>query len=919
MKKTALLKSSFREIKNSPTRFLSILGIIFLGVAFFVGIGATGPDMEKSADDYYEKLNLADLSIISSLGLDDTDVKELESVNQIDAIEPQYFLDLNLPSESSVIRLIGYNKAQKLNHYQINEGRLPEKSGEIALDEVSKRHGSYRLGDTIKISKEDSQEQLKKTSYKIVGFVNSPEFIETIKRGTTTVGNGSIDFFAVVSDKDFDLETYARILVSFKDVEGISAYSNQYDSKMKKHTNAVEKALAKRPEARLQEIKQSAENELSDAQKKVDDGKAVFKEAEEKLAAAKTQLDTGKAAAAQLQQAQAVQQLAALEAELATGEAEYQKNAAELASKQQAELPKLEEAQEKIDQQRKDLAEMSPAEYFFNDRTSNPGYSEYRDNASRISSLATVFPIIFFLIAALVSLTTMTRMVEEKRNEIGTYKALGYTNWEIAQKFLIYSLLAGVVGTVLGLALGFYLFPTIIINAYGQMYNITEFTTPWYLSYGLIGAVVSLICTVGVAMLVLRIDLLSTPAKLLRPKAPKAGKRILLERLTPLWRRLSFIQKVTMRNLFRYKSRMLMTIFGIAGCTSMILTGFGLRDSVSDIVPIQFDKLWHYQAIVTFDDSEKQRDEDYQKTLEKTADFKDAMPVNMENYTLSGSEHTTQDVTVYVPETPDKIADFLLLNDRVSGKKYQLSDDGAIINEKLAKLFRLKVGDTIPLENADNQTFNIKISAIAENYTGHFVYVTPEYYQEVFKKTPKYNADFLLYNKNLTNEKEQQIADDLMEQSGVINVSFLSDSLNTLDDTTDTLNLVVWILIISAGLLAFIVLYNLNNINISERIRELSTIKVLGFYNNEVTMYVYRENILLTILGVGLGLLLGVLEHMYVLQTVEVDIAMFSPVIHWLSYVYSALITVFFSVVVGIVMYFKLKHVDMIEALKSNE
>ena len=1133
MKKRALLKTAIREVRNSPTRFLSILGIIFLGVAFFVGIGATGPDMINAANDYYQRQQLADVSVISMLGLTDTDQQLLEANPQVEQAQPQYMLDLNMTKLNKVIRFFNYEAEDSLNQYKIVAGRLPEKAGEVALDQVAQLQGDYQIGDTLTIEKaDDLPNQLKEHQLKVVGFVNSPEFIENLNRGNTTVGSGTIDYFAVVQSADLDLETYSRILVSFKKAVAATAYSEDYQTAVDDGIKSLKQTLKQRPQARLEEVKATAEEKLTDVKKQIDEGEKALDTGAEKLEAVRKQLDdsktqltekeqtlqealargqeqldlaqtqleqqqsqlksqqeeltkqwqaldqaneqsqaffekqgdidkvtegaeqlqqelkrlqslladivtTKKVAASQMektiaakqrawteivnslpdnaalqvalakvsqsgkaadlstfetvvgeymkttaaeaekwqkeaaeyaeeaaklnpevlaekgqqlkqveeqlqeadkqlqagreelaqqrqtlqeQQAAGEEQLAEAKQELANGEAEYQKNVAHYQEQTSENMPKLLDAQLQLKNQTRQLAEMKPADYLYSDRDTNPGYTEYKQNANRISSLATVFPVIFFLIAALVSLTTMTRMIEEKRSEIGTFKALGYKNTEIAQKFILYSLTAGLLGTLAGLALGFYLFPTIIVNAYGQLYNMKEFTTPWYLSYTIIATVVALICTVGIALLTLRLDLRSSAAALLRPKAPKAGRRVWLERLTPVWQRMSFIQKVTVRNLFRYKSRMLMTIFGIAGCTSMIVTGFGLRDSIGDMVPLQFEKLWQYQGVVTFNDhSTDEQTQHYEEALKKLDGFKEALPISAQTLTLSGEGQNPQDVSVYVPQKPEDAGSFLLFNDRKTGEKYQLTDDGAIIDEKLAALFAIEVGDKLQLKSSEGKEYSLKVSAVAENYVGHFAYVTPEYFKEIFHEEPQYNSEFLLFDHQPASKQQTAIANQLMTNPKVVNVTFLSDSSDALDDTVGVLTIVVWVLIISAGLLALIVLYNLNNINISERIRELSTIKVLGFYNNELTMYIYRENIILTVLGIVAGLVLGFFEHRYVLQTVELDMLMFSPDVHPLSYLYATLITLFFTLVVGIVVYFKLKKVDMIEALKSNE
>lgn len=1130
MKKKALLKTSFREIRNSPARFLSILTIIFLGVAFFVGIGATGPDMIASGHAYFKKQKLADLSVMSSLGLTDKDLSLVSETEEVQSAQGQYLLDLELADTNQVIRFFGYDEADKLNQYVVTSGKLPEKADEIALDQLAEHNGDYKLGDTFTIgSQDDLPKQLKTHEFKVVGFVNSPEYIENLTRGNTNVGSGGIDYFAVVPYDQFDMDVYSRILVAFKKDKTETTYSDAYEKRVKKGQKALEKVLQDRPQERINEVRAAAQEQLDKAtaeiaagEKALDDGASQLDDAyqqitagkaelatkrqelNDQIAAGKTALDQGEAElnqqaqaledqkktlasgqeqleqakkqaeelkeqtkdmdklktsvkdleslqkalndltgslkavaesndlaqaigastaawqtaseslpdeslkqalqsltpestkeevsavasasekaakdtesqknelqqqltelekaqeqlspealAAQEEQLKAAQEqldqgeaaiasgrqeiadkrnaltsqeqagndaLDAAEAELADKEALYHENVDKYQEETSKNMPKLLDAQQQLENQKRQLAELEPEDYIFSDRNDNPGYTEFKQNADRISSLATVFPIIFFLIAALVSLTTMSRMVEEKRGEIGTFRALGYKNREIAVKFLLYAAIAGILGSVAGLALGFYLFPSIIINAYGALYNFSDFTTPWYVSYSVIGVLVALLCTVGITFVTLRIDLFSTPAALLRPKAPKSGKRVWLERIKPLWSRLSFIRKVTVRNLFRYKSRMFMTIFGIAGCTSMIVTGFGLRDSIGDMVPLQFEKLWRYQAVVTFEDGITDENRTaYHEALDELEHFDKSLGMASDTLTMSGKGQTTQDVSVYLPETTENLGDFVLFNNRKTGEVYQLTDEGAIIDEKLADLFHVKPGDTITLTSADKEDFQLKVAHIAENYTGHFAYLSKNYYQEVFQKEPSFNSEFLLFDQNLTKAEEKAVTTTLMEQNQVINVSFLSAASNELKDTMGILTIVVWVLIISAGLLAFIVLYNLNNINISERIRELSTIKVLGFYDNEVTMYIYRENIFLTIVGIIVGLVLGYFEHLYVLTTVELDILMFSPALHWQSYGYASLITIFFALVVGIVIYFKLKKIDMIEALKLNE
>lgn len=934
MRKTALLKTSFREINQSKTRFLSIMGIIFLGVMVFVGLKATGPDMIQTASTYYQKQKLPDARIVSTLGLTAKDIDGIKQVKAVETVYPRYTKDLAVSERNVAVKFVSYDLKEKppLNDYLVIEGRMPEKSGEIVLDNLAQMKRHYKLGETLRLSKEDNKDKsLKSEQFKIVGFVQSPEYIENISRGNTTIGKGSLDFFAVVPKEDLTLSAYTEILVSFKGLSTINSYSSEYKDKRDEAVVSVKQAIKQRPKQRVEEIQEASKASLEKTQKDISDGENTLIATEKKLQASEQELALGKQVLAQSQLAAGQQQLEQstigdqaklneIRAKIEEGQMAYDQKLAEFQKKKAEILPKLKDAKQQVEKKQKEIADLKVADYYYFTRDDNPGNLEYEDNANRISSLATVFPMFFFFIAALVSLTTMTRMVEEKRMEIGSLKALGYRNSEIAFKFLVYAAIASICGAVLGLVVGYYLFPTIIFDAYGQLYTIPDFVTLWYFKYSFIGMFVAILCTAGAALVVLRIDLFSTPASLLRPKAPKAGQRILLERVKPIWNRLSFIQKVTARNLFRYKQRMLMTVFGIAGCMALIITGFGLKDSISDVVEVQFNKIWHYQAIVTFkDDVTEKESQNYQAAVDKVDGLKKTMPIYVESLKTVNDSNANQDVPIYVPEIPKEMDDFILFNDRQSGEKYQLSEDGVIINEKLANLFNYKTGDTLVLKNSDNQTYKLKIKAISENYTRHFAYMSPNYYERIFKKEPQYNTEFLLFDQAPSEKAEGSIGKELMENQKVLTISFLSAASNVLDDTIHSLNIVVWVLITVSGLLAFIVLYNLTNINVSERIRELSTIKVLGFYDKEVTMYVYRENIILTFIGIFFGCLFGKLVHGYVLTTVEVDMLMFSPTIHWISYFYSALITLFFTLLVMVFMHNKLKKIDMIEALKSNE
>ncbi|WP_302640943.1 ABC transporter permease, partial [uncultured Clostridium sp.] len=564
------------------------------------------------------------------------------------------------------------------------------------------------------------------------------------------------------------------------------------------------------------------------------------------------------------------------------------------------------------------LPEIDEVKYYFFNRNDNPGYSEFYDVVKRINSIATVFPICFFIVAVLICLTTMTRMVEENRIEIGTLKALGYSNMEISIKYIIYASLASIIGGILGVIVGFNIFPRVIYTAYNTQYALPNLSIVYYPSYIIQSLVISILCTVGASLLVLKVDLNSTPSTLMRPKAPKSGKRILLERITPIWKRLNFNEKVTFRNLFRYKQRMIMTVFGIAACTAMIITGFGLKDSIGDLTNKQFNKLWKYQATVIFNDNTTIEDDDeYNEKLMSLKGYKNSLNIHQEMVTISKEDINKQNVTLYVPEDKDKFKDFVLLNDRVSGEEYILSDDGAIINEKLAKLLGVVKGDEITFKDSENNSYIIKVNNISESYLSHGIYMSKAYYADVFGKEAKYNSQFIMLDDS--NYEDNDIASKLMETNKVINVTMTSYLSKTTNEAMDTLNIVVIILIISAGGLALVVLYNLNNINVSERIRELSTIKVLGFYDHEVTMYILRENFILTALGIIIGMFMGKILHGFVITTAEADNMMLSPSIYATSFIYSIILTIVFSLIVMFMMHRKLKKINMIDALKSNE
>lgn len=637
----------------------------------------------------------------------------------------------------------------------------------------------------------------------------------------------------------------------------------------------------------------SSQAELDENEQKLLDGEKEIRENEQKLKDAKKDLEDVKK-------------------KLSDGKKEYQDG------KKEAD-DKIAEAQQKIEDAQKEVDDIETPEWIVTDRNDLPEYSDFGDNAERLKNIGKVFPMIFFLVAALISLTTMTRMVEEQRTQIGTMKALGYGKASIASKYLSYAFLATVGGSIAGVLFGEKVLPFIIIQAYGIMYwNIGDHMQLDYeLQYALIASGAAVICTMGATLFSCAKTLAETPASLMRPPAPKEGKRILIERISFIWKHLSFSWKSSMRNLFRYKKRLFMTIFGIAGSMGLMLVGFGLYDSIMDIAILQYDQIQHYDAMVINDeDATDSQEKDLLKFLDGNSEIDHYTRVQLTKMTAP-KEKGSVSIYVYVPENTENFKEDVTLRDRKSHEQYELTDDGAVICEKTASLIGVKTGDEITLEK-DNRKYKVKITAVTENYMGHYVYMTPPCYEKTFGEKPEYSSTVYTMKEDAESDLET-LGNAILKYPAALSISYTSSTAGQVERMLGSLGAVIWVLIISAGMLAFVVLYNLNNINITERQRELATLKVLGFYDGEVSQYVFRENILLSFIGILAGAVFGILLHRYVITTVEVDAVMFGRNIKPISFVYSGIITFGFSMFVNMVMHFKLKKINMVESLKSVE
>ena len=1354
----ALRKEFWMEIRKSKSRFISILLIVALGVAFFSGIQASSPDMRYSGDAYYDESSLMDIKVVGTMGLTSDDVSSIESIDGIESAEGAWSTDVMCGEgqKQKVLHIESINDT--VNKLDVQEGRLPEKSGEIFLDSTFASTNEYKVGDKVALREDGDSPLLVTTEYTVVGTGRSPLYI-SFNRGNTTLGTGEVNGFGYVLPEDFDQEIYTQIYVTVHGAKGLTSYTDGYENLIVKIKDRVENIADDRCQIRLAAVKADAQEEINDAQKKLDDGK---KEADEKLADAKEELDKGEkdledgrqeyedgksqledakteladgkkqledakteladgktqledakaqladgksqlesaksqlsssksqldtarsqlddgwsqvnAAKAQLADGQAQldsaqkqvtsglaeleenqktldenkakladgkaqleageqqletakqtlttkqseldqskaeitagqqqiestrtqlnaqkqqitdglsqvsageaqlqegisalesakaqltelqsqletvrasynaalenpdasqeeidilaaqvsaleeqeaavsqqiqaseaqiesqrQQLAATRSELESGLAAVEDGLSQLSQKEselnagleqitagqaeidagwiqiqeqentlaaskaeieageqelekgqkqlkaakkklskaqkeidsnaetlaagQAELDanvaklndseaqyasgleqyhsgarqiaeneakltsgeqeiaeneakladgekeiadnekkladgekeitdnekKLQDAakdlkkgekdladgkkeyedaqkdaedeiaenQQKLDDAKKELEDLEMPEWMVTDREALPEYTDYGDNADRLRNIGQVFPVIFFLVAALISLTTMTRMVEEQRTQIGTLKALGYKKSAIAAKYICYAFFATLLGSVLGMLIGEKIIPYIIITAYGIMYHnvANTISIDYQPGFALIASAASVVCTVGATLFASGKELQETPASLMRPPAPKEGKRVLLERFTFIWKHLSFSWKSTIRNLFRYKKRLIMTVFGIAGSMGLMLVGFGLQDSISDIAAIQYRELQHYDGMV-IEDSDA-TEEEHEELFEYMKENEQIAHCNRVQMTKISAPKGSSSVSIYlfVPESLSEFAKDVTLKNRITGETYELTDEGAAISEKTASLLGLKVGDMIPLKKGDKE-YKVRVAVITENYMSHYLYMTPRVYEQTFGEKPEYE--------NIVFTMQEDCKDDLemagtriLAYPGALSISYTSSLASQVDRMLSTLDAVILVLIVSAGMLAFVVLYNLNNINITERQRELATLKVLGFYDGEVSQYVLRENVILTVLGIMFGAVFGILIHRYVITTVEVDAVMFGRNIKLLSFLYSGILTSIFSIVVNGVMHFKLKTIDMVESLKSVE
>lgn len=1178
-KKKSLRKDIRKSITHSWGRFFSIMALMALGSFALVGLSITGPDMRKTGENYFQEYQTSDITIIGDYGLDTIETEKIESASNIKDIEYIYLKDVTEKDTNTSFRL--FSSADRISMYELVEGNLPKADDEIAID--TNNQGRYNIGDTISFCETadaSGNTILKRTDFKIVGFINSTEILSTLNRGQTTIGTGSLNCYGIINKDNFDSDVYMMAKILFTDTEGLDPYSDEYNNIVVEHKKELEDLLEKQKGIRFAAIKSeyqdkideasgelnNAKQELSDAKTSLDDAKSKIEnakveisdnqnklnnantqisdaekllnsnkkelnskkkelanskaslqeaektitESEKKLNTAKTQLDssekllsekeqelndktkelenaktelanTKKSLEENLQKLEAGKlqyenglkelnenieklnmalqmpnlteqekatyqaQLTALNQKLQETNTEYNKfieetpnvaqiqagqktieekeseiksseellnNASselnnskqefntkkqeyeksyksfseakkqynagitqynkaltqireadeklivaeselnskkseyktgvktledakkELAEKESEYYEKLQEYEEKEPDAQKEIAdgekELADAQqeldelespiYQVDNRREIPGgegYEMYQTVSNIIDSLAKIFPLFMYFVAALVTLTTMTRFVDEERINMGTYKALGYKDRDIVKKFVVYGFLASSIGTIIGITLGHFLIPYIAYNAYRNGFSVPTIEIHFYLKQTIIACVLSLICSVLPAYVTAKNNLKEKPSDLLLPKPPAKGSKILLERINFIWSKMNFTHKVTARNIFRYKKRMLMTIFGVAGASALIFTGFSVQQSISTINDKQFQNIIKYDMIVALNDNLKEEEQNEFDNLANSEEIDSKTSIYYESVSKeAGSKNDKQEINLVVPENMENFNDYIHLQNRKTKENITLDDEGIVISERLADIMDVKVGDTIKFKDSKDNEREVKISGICEMYAGHFMFMSKTAYEKIYNTNYDTNA-YIFTLKDGSTENTENVSAKFMELSAVEGVVQNTTLYNQINTIVNSLNKIMIVLIVLSAMLTIVILFNLTNINVEERIRELSTIKVLGFRDKEVTMYIYRETILLSQIGIAVGWLLGIWLHKYILTVVPPDQVMFDPSLWIGAYIIPFIVVNIVTFILKFYINKKLINVDMIEALKS--
>ena len=901
MKRKIYWKDLLQSFTGSKGRFLSILTLMMLGSLALVGLKVASPNMERTAWTVLKNTNTADVTVIGDYGLDQADQAELQTLSGAD-VEFGYMTDLTLANSEDAIRI--FSNTDKISKFQVTEGRLPEKEDELALADFWKDR--YQIGQVIYLSqKKGSNSQLKRDSYTITGFVHSPDIFSKSDMGSSASGNGNLAAYGVVTKDNFKSSVYTIARLRFASLTDVNPFSSDYEKKLEEEEATLKELVADNGQARLEKMKKDAQKSLDEGKKQLDEAETNLVAGKKRLQEIETQLQGQEVQLSQLpepQKSQVSSQIEEAKEQLKQEKEKLSHAESDFAS----EKAKWQTSQDEVN------ALTEPTYHVYN-RKSSPtgqGYLMYSNSAMSIRAVGNIFPVVLYAVAAMVTFTTMTRFVDEERTNAGIFKALGYHSKDIIAKFVIYGLVAATLGTLLGILIGHYVLAPTISHIITERMIVGESQQHFYWTYSCLALGLSLIASVLPAYLVSRRELHEEAAQLLLPKPPVKGSKILLERITFIWSHLSFTQKVTARNIFRYKQRMLMTIFGVGGSVALLFAGLGIQSSVVGVADRQFKDLQQYQMVLSV--NSRASDSDKAKLEEKLQSDE------VENYRLISFKQVeekytgkagVQTVTIMVTDKDD-LEPFVHLEK--NGEKLSLSG-GVILTDKLAQLAGVSVGDNFTI---DGQTF--KVGAITEHYVGHFVYMNQATYEEIYGQAPKMNT-YLVQLKDKSEGNTERVAGEFMDQVAVIGLVQNASTIQLFESFANSLNHTMAILVLVSVLLAIVILYNLTNINVAERIRELSTIKVLGFHNKEVTLYIYRETIILSLIGMIVGLVSGFYLHQFLIQMIAPGTFRFQPKVGWEVYLIPVLAVSVILTILGVFVNHYLRKVDMLEALKSVE
>lgn len=930
--KTAYLKDSIRKLKSSIFQYISIILIIILGVAFFVGMNVVSPNMENTAEKYLKNNKIYDIQLISTIGWEEKDVETAKNTEHIKLAEGAYTQDVVVesPEKTLAVRLTSIPEVE-MNQMDIVEGRKPETETECAIDTRMKNVYGYKIGDIIEIESgtDDSIDDLVNVkSFEVVGITRNPIYLSQYY-GITQLESGELNSYLMVQKSVFKSDVYTAIYLKTDIDNSLNYFKSEYKKQVEKIGPKVLENLVENAQERCNKLYDEFDEEIKNSEQELADSEKKFKDAEKQITDAEKQVEELENVWLGVKEQYQINNILN-PGSVTSISIDYinqmlstiQNNKTEVAKKRsEFEEKKPDYEQEIADNKQK----LSDAKYqlenfvvdiYQNNLTQNESFIALKNDLVKIGMMGKVFPLMFFIVAALVTITTVSRTIEEERGNIGILKALGYGNFTIAIKFIIYAILTTLIGTIVGIIVGNTLILQILYVSYSSLYALPDLSPKidWVNTLSVIG--ISAISIIGVTLIITIKSLNEKASELMRPKSAKEGKNIFLEKMGFVWKNLNFFYKSSFRNIFRYKRRLIMAIIGIAGCTTLIYTGFALKSAIDTIAIRQFSEIKTYDIEVNLtSDLPQSRVDEVKKELEKNEDITQITPVRQQSTTLWFNDKNKD--LYYIAIDKQDVKDFINLKQRLSGEEIKLNNKGIIITEKLAKTFGIKVGDKVKIGD-EVKSKEVKVIGIAENYLYNFVYFTPTLYEEIYDEPIKYNQ-FFVNADDLESEEMQDIVDELKENDKISGVLLISTVNNEYQKSLVSLSSIVLLCIGCASLLAFIVLINLNIINIAERKRELATLKLLGFYDKEVSSYVFRENVILTILGILVGMLLGNFVLGIIIQSAEVETIMLPNELSVQSLGYAALLTLVFTFVTNFVMNPKIKKIDMIDSLKSVE